>query len=382
MKKKYIMSPGPVPIPPTVLSLAAEPIIHHRTPEFRKAFAEVCEGLKEVFRTKQDVITLASSGTGGMECACVSLLSPGDTALVLEVGVFSNRWAKILEAYGVKAEKLPFEWGKPADPKAVAAKLKEMPQTKAVFTTLSETSTGVENDIKALAEVVGKTPAVLVVDAVSGLGAIPYYMDDWKVDCTVVGSQKGFMVPPGLAFVAMSDKAQALAKQSKLPKFYFSFLTALEKLKAEKLPDTPYTPAISLILQLRESLRLIKEEGLENCWARHARLAKATREAVKALGLKLLAPDAPSNAVTAIIAPEGIDGTEINKIFRDKYGISIAAGQGKLKGKIFRIGHLGYVDETDVIMTIGILEMVLAEIKYQVVRGQGVTAAQKVFQGL
>ncbi len=374
MKKRYIMSPGPVEIPPTVLAVAALPIIHHRTPEYRKAFAEVNEGLKYVFQTKNDIIIFPAAGTGGMESAVVNLLSPGDKIIVAAIGQFGERWGKIAEAYGVNVIKLFSEWGEGSDVKKIEEALAANKDVKAVYTTLSETSTGVENDIEAIARVVAKYSAVLVVDAVSGMGAIKFKTDEWGVDVVVVGAQKGMMIPPGLAMVALSDKAKALLPASKINKYYFSYEQALKALLKDKLPDTPYTSSVSLVLQLRESIRLIKEEGLENVWARHAKVAAAVRAGIQALGLKAFAKGTPSNAVTSVWTPEGLDGDALNKKIRDDYGITMAGGQGKMKGKMFRVGHLGYTDRFDAVVAIAAVEMALNELGTKIETGKGVKA--------
>lgn len=377
MKKTYIMSPGPVEIPPSVLAVAGMPIIHHRTPEYRKALAEVTEGLKYVFQTNNDILIFPAAGTGGMESAMVNLVSPVDKVIVAACGQFGERWGNIAESYGVNVIKLYAEWGEAVSPEKIEEELQKNKDVKAVFTTLSETSTGVENDIETIGKIVSKTKAVLVVDAISGMGAIKFKTDEWNVDMSVVGAQKGLMIPPGLAMISLSNKAKELFSVSKIPKYYFSFDKALKSLTKDKLPDTPYTSSVSLVLQLRESIKLIKEEGLENIWQRHDKIASAVRSGVKALGLKLFAKGTPSNAVTSVCAPEGVDGEAINKKIRDDYGITIAGGQGKMKGKIFRIGHLGYVDKFDAIVALAAVEMTLTELGVKINIGAGVKAVEE-----
>ncbi|OGF44868.1 MAG: class V aminotransferase [Candidatus Firestonebacteria bacterium RIFOXYC2_FULL_39_67] len=377
MKKRYIMSPGPVEVPPSVLSVGGLPMIHHRTPEYRKALSEVNEGLKYVFQTKNDILIFPSAGTGGMESAVINMCSPGDKVLVAACGQFGERWAKIAESFGIIPVKVFAEWGNEVDYAKVEAELKTNPDIKAVFTTLSETSTGIENDIKKLGGIVKGTKAVFVVDAVSGMGAVEFKTDEWSVDVTVVGAQKGMMIPPGVAMVSLSEKAKAAMALSKTPKYYFSYEQALKALTKDKLPDTPYTSSVSLVLQLRESIRLIKEEGLESVWARHSKIASAVRAGVKALGLKPFAKGKPSNSVTSIWAPEGIDGDAVNKKIRDDYGITMAGGQGKMKGKMFRIGHLGYVDRFDAVIGISAVEMALTELGIKVELGKGVKAVEE-----
>jgi aspartate aminotransferase-like enzyme len=377
--KKRIMAPGPTEVPPTVLAAAGQPILHHRTPQFRAIFAEVCDKAKAVFQTQQPVLTLSAGGTGGMEALVTNLSEPGETVIVIAGGVFGERWAKISEALGRTVVRVDVEWGKGVDPAQVAGALKANPAAVLVLGTLNETSTGVEHPIEAVAKVVAESKACFGVDAISGLGACKFLMDAWKVDAVVAGSQKGLMMPPGLALIALSEKAWAKANSIKSGRFYWNLPTAFKSLTAEKLPDTPYTPNVSLIMQLRESLNLIHAEGMEAIWQRHQLLAKATRAGVQALGLRLLAPEFPSCAVTAVWSPEGVEGTAVVKKLRDEWGISIVGGQGKLKTSIFRIGHLGYADRADVLMTLAALEVVLTELGVKVPRGEGVKAAQTVF---
>lgn len=380
--KKRLMTPGPTDVPPSVLAEAAKPIMHHRTPQFRKILTEVVASLKRVFQTEGDLLIYPAAGTGGMEAAVVNLCSPGDHVMVASCGNFGNRWTEIAKAYGVQSEHYEVEWGQPVDPAEIQKRLAADPSIKVVFTTLSETSTGIESDIRAIGEIVAKTSAVLVVDAISGLGAIPLKTDAWKADVVIAGAQKGLMIPPGLALISISTKAWEAAKTAKCPKYYFSWEKAQKAMKAEALADTPYTPSISLIIQLAEALRLIEAEGLEAVWERHARLAKATQAAMQALGLKLFAPKQASNAVTAVWVPEGVDVSKLFKTIRDVYGITLATGQGKVKGKIFRIGHLGYADDWDVVATVAAVERALLEQKYAMTIGSGVAAAEKVLFGI
>jgi aspartate aminotransferase-like enzyme len=376
MKKQYLLAPGPTPIPPEVLLTMAEPIVHHRAPVYEKIMQEVREGLKYLFQTKKEVLIFASSGTGAMEGAVTNTLCAGDKALVVEGGKFGERWANICKAYGVKAQVYPVEWGRSIDPASIAQALKEDPSIKAVFTQATETSTGVLYPIKEIAAIVSRHPGtILVVDAISHLGAAELPMDEWKLDIVVAGSQKAIMLPPGLAFAALSDKAWEFVGKSTLPKFYFDFKKELKNLTQNQ---SAYTPAVSLVMGLAESLKRIREERLENVFARHAKLAKATREAMLALGLKLYAPQAYSNAVTAVVAPPGVDGQKVVKILRDKHNLTIAGGQDQAKGKIFRIAHLGYVDQFDIILAVAAVEMTLRELGYAVEMGKGVRAAMEV----
>ncbi|MBU1206194.1 MAG: alanine--glyoxylate aminotransferase family protein [Proteobacteria bacterium] len=376
MGKQYLLAPGPTPVPPEVLQRMAEPIIHHRSPGYEKILGEVREGLKYLFQTKKEVLIFASSGTGAMEGAVTNTLSAGDKAIVIEGGKFGERWANICKAYGVQAQILPVEWGQPIDPGLIAQALKADPSVKAVFTQATETSTGVLYPIKEIAEIVSRYPGtIMVVDAVSHLGAVELPMDEWKLDIVVAGSQKAFMLPPGLSFAALSDKAWEFVAKSTLPKFYFDFKKELKNLMQNQ---SAYTPAVSLVMGLAESLPRIRKEGLENIFARHARLARATREAMLALGLKLYAPQAYSDAVTAVVAPPGVDGQKVVKILRDRHNLTIAGGQDQAKGKIFRIAHMGYVDKFDVIMAVAAVEMTLKELGYAVETGKGVRAAMEV----
>ncbi len=374
MKKKYLFTPGPTTVPPECLLAMAQPIIHHRTPEYRKIFTEVREGLKYVFRTENEVLTFASSGTGAMEASVSNLLSGGDRAIVVKGGKFGERFAEIATAFGVKVIPVDVEWGRAVEPGVIGKELAENSDIKAVFTTLCETSTGVVNDIKGIGEIVSKSGAVLVVDAISGLGAMELNTDEWQVDVVVSGSQKGLMIPPGLSFVSVSKKGWSLVDASNLPKYYFDFKKVR---KAQEESDSAFTPAISLIIGLRQALAMLKEEGIENVISRHAHLAEATRQAMRGLNLELFARR-PSNAVTAVKVPSGIDGVDFVKRLREK-GVSIAGGQAKLKGKIFRLAHMGYMDRFDVLQMVSAVEIELREMGYKIQLGNGVQAAEEVF---
>lgn len=373
MKESLLLTPGPTPLPPQVRQELAKPIIHHRTPQFQAILKEATEGLKYVFQTSNDCMILTSSGTGAMEAAVVNLLSAGDAVITVEGGKFGERWTELCKAYGANSEVISVEWGKAVDPEEIGKRLKLNPKIKAVFTTLCETSTGVTNDIKAIGEVVKGTDAVLVVDAISGLGAIDIKTDGWFCDIVVSGSQKGLMLPPGLGFISVSPKAWKLIEQSRFPRYYFSLKKAK---KAIEQTDTPFTPGISLIMALNEALKMIKKDGLENVFIRHRKMAEAARAAVKALGMRLYAPEAASDAVTAVCVPEGIDAEKLVKVMRDTYGVTIAGGQGDLKGKIFRIAHMGYIHGSDIIEGIACLETVLKELGYKFESGAGIKAAK------
>lgn len=376
MKKHHLLAPGPTPIPPEVLQALARPIVHHRTPLYEGILQEVREGLKYLFRTKSEVLIFASSGTGAMEGAVTNTLCAGDRVLVIEGGKFGERFTQICRAYGVNPIAIPVEWGQAVDPGVIAKVLREDPSIKAVFTQATETSTGVLHPVREIAAIVSRHPGtILVVDGISHLGAVELPMDEWKLDVVICGSQKALMLPPGLAFAALSDKAWEFAERSTLPRFYFDFKKERKNLTQNQ---SAYTPAISLVVGLAESLRLIRKEGLENILARHARLAKATRAAMTALGLQLFAPGASSDAVTAVLAPPGIDGQKVVKILREKHNLTIAGGQDRAKGKIFRLAHMGYIDQSDIIAGIAAVELTLKELGYQLELGAGIKAAMEI----
>jgi aspartate aminotransferase-like enzyme len=377
MLKNYLLTPGPTPIPPRVLETMARPIIHHRTPEFQKIIQEVEEDLKYVYQTKNEVLIFAASGTGAMEGTVVNLLSPGDKALVVRGGKFGERFGEICQAYGIEFIALDVEWGKTVDPKKIDDILKEDKKIKAVYVTLCETSTGVAADIEAIGRVLKNYEAVLVVDAISGLAAVPIKTDEWGADVVVSGSQKGLMIPPGLAFVSVSPKAWQVIEKSTLPKYYFDFKAYK---KALGKTDTPFTPAVNLMIALREALKIIKEEGLDVIFERHKKLAFAVRSAVKAMGLELFSPDAYSDGVTAVKVPQGIDGEKLVKTMRDKYGVGIAGGQDELKGKIFRIATMGYITASDLVVCIATIETVLNEMGYKFQLGSGVRTLEETLK--
>jgi aspartate aminotransferase-like enzyme len=376
IKKYYLLSPGPTPIPDSVLSVAAEPIIHHRTPEFSEIFMQVTEGLKYVFQTKEDVFILTSSGSGAMETSIVNTLSPGDTVIAVNGGKFGERWGNICRAYGVKVREIVLEWGADFSRDQLAAELKANPGVKAVFSTLSETSSGAIYDIQGFGEVVAQTDAILVVDGISGLGATPCPMDEWKVDIMVSGSQKSFMIPPGLAYIAFSPKAWKLVETAKLPRFYFDAKKAKKNLEKQ---TTPWTPAISLIIQQKRALDMIKAMGLETYLEHHRILGEATRAGVRSLGLELLAKN-PGNILTAVKTPAGIDGSKLVKTMQAKYKAYIAGAQDPNKGKFFRIAHLGYMGGFDVTTSLSALEMTLADLGYSFEMGSAIKGAETVLR--
>src|SRR5205807_6240963 len=341
MVKRYLLAPGPTQVPPEVLLAMARPMLHHRAPEFAVLFAQVREDLKWLFQTRNDVLTLASTGTGAMEGAVSNFLSPGDKALYVNGGKFGERWGTVCKTFGVNAIEIKVEWGEAVDPQAVADALKKDPAIKAVYVQASETSTGVAHDTRALAEIVrAHEDTILAVDAITALGVFDLRTDDWGLDVLVTGSQKALMLPPGLAFVSVSEKAWRLAEKAKNAAFYFDFKKERE---AQQKNQTAYTAGVSLILGLQQALKMLKAEGLGNVFDRHARLAHAMREGMKAVGLSLFPKRSPSDALTVVAAPAGVDGRAECRDDRGRHGITAAGGQDHLKGKIFRISHMGYV---------------------------------------
>lgn len=376
MRKTYLLTPGPTPVAPSTSLTMAQPIIHHRAPDYVEVFQEVREGLKYVFQTRHEVLLFASSGTGAMEGAITNTLSPGDRVLVIRGGKFGERWSEICQSYGVVPVNLDVEWGSAVRPEQVREALDKDPGIKAVLVQASETSTGVMHPVKEMGEIVRqREETILVVDAITGLGVFDLKTDAWGLDVVVSGSQKALMLPPGLAFASVSPKAWGFVERSRLPRFYFDFRKELDSAKKNQ---NAYTPAVSLILGLREVLQKIREETLEGVFERHSRMAKATREAVRALGLELLAPESPSNALTAVKAPAGVDAQSLVRHLWGRYGIRVAGGQGHLKGKILRIAHLGFMDTFDVIIAISALEMTMKDLKLPVELGRGVSIAEEI----
>ena len=377
MKKDYIFTPGPTPVPPEV-GLAQVKMIHHRSADFGALLARVLDGLKYVFQTKNDVLLFTASGTGAMEGAIASCFSSGDKVIAYAGGKFGERLVEISEAFGLDVVAIEYEWGDCADPATLEKALAENPDTRGVFLTQSETSTGVVNDVEAFARIVAKTDALFLVDAISGLGAVDLKTDTWGVDLCISGSQKGLMVPPGLAFCAVSQEAWKAAETAKCPSYYFSFKAARDA-QSKEPPETPYTPAITLVQALDVALAMIKEEGLDAIFARHEKLARATQAAVEALGLRFVASDRSRAFVTTSVwAPEGISSGDIVKLMRNEFGVFIAGGQGKLKGKIFRLGHVGFFDRFDIVTQVAALELALDRLGQPVELGKGVGAALEV----
>ena len=353
--------PGPTPCPDEVLQAMTKQMINHRGPEFRDILNRVTENLKVFFQTKNDLFLLTGSGTGGMEAAVVNMLSPGDSVLSVSIGVFGDRFASIAEQYGANVNRLKFEWGRAADPDEVDRALKADPRIKAVLVTHNETSTGVTNDLEALSKVIKGAGKLLLVDAISSLGSLNLPVDEWDCDVVISGSQKGWMVPPGLAMVSVSQEAWQAHANAKMPRFYWDFTRAKSYLERGQ---TPWTPAVSTVFAMDTALRMMLEEGFPNIIDRHARLGELTRQGVKSLGLLLFADEKyASNTVTAVKAPDGTNANDLRKILLSEYEIVLGGGQQSLDGKIFRIGHLGMVTEQDIEAVLSALKVALLKVK-------------------
>src|SRR3954464_5968099 len=376
--KQYLMTAGPTPLPPAVSQVQAEPILYHRAPAFIEVYARCLAGLKKVVQTESEVLCFASSGSGGMESAVANLAAAGP-ALVASCGKFGERWVELNAAFGAEFAHLDAGWGNKVEPADLEREVASRSGTKIVYTTLSETSTGVVNDVQALAEVAHAAGAIIVVDAVSGLGAVPCPQDEWGVDVIAAGSQKALMCPPGLGFASPNERALEAAAARPGARFSFAGQRTL-KGQRKAPPDSPFTPPVSIFMALDVALQMISDEGLENVFERHRLLGRAARSAVKARDLEIFgAEDDAANVVTAIKLPEGIDGAKVPKTMRDKYGVTIAGGQNQLKGKIARIAHTGYFGPFDILTTLSALEMTLSELGHGAELGTGVGAAQGVF---
>jgi aspartate aminotransferase-like enzyme len=374
--KEYLLTAGPTPVPERVLLAMARPMLYHRAPAFTECLREVQDSLRWLMQTKQLPLVISGSGTAGMDAAVSNFLRAGDKVIVVRGGKFGERWGRICQAYGIECVFVDVEWGKGVDPKAVAAALDANPGVRAVYATASETSTATKHDVEAIARVTsGREDVLLCVDAITAVGVFEVPVDQWGIDVTVVGSQKALMLPPGLAIVVASDKAWKAQERANLPRFY---LDLVRERKSQDKGETAFTPAVSLVVGLREALRMLKEETLPGVWNRHERLAKATRAAAGGIGLELFS-SSPTNAVTAYRVPTGLDGAAIIKQMRTRYGITIAGGQDHLKGKILRIAHIGYISEFDIITAISGLEMTLSDLGYVIRPGSGVAAAQATF---
>jgi len=374
MGKNYLMTPGPTPVPEDIRLEMAKPIIHHRTKEYQAIFKDVTEGLKKIFKTSNDIYTFTSSGTGAMEASIVNVLSPGDKIIVVRGGKFGERFGDIAKAYGVEVIPIDVEWGRAPKLEVIKDTLKKNPGVKGVYTTLCETSTATVYDIKAIGEVVKARDALFVVDTISGLGADDFENDKWGVDIAVCGSQKGLMIPPGLAFCSVSEKAWKAAENSKLPKFYFNF----KKYKKAWLDtDTPFTSAITLVIGLKKAIEKINKQGIDNVIAEHQAQAAAFRGACEAMGLELFSKS-PSSAVTGVLTPAGMDSDGLIKLLKAEFGVTFAGGQEHLKGKIFRCAHMGGIDKEHTIESIKALEQALVKLGHKFKAGSGIEAAKRI----
>jgi aspartate aminotransferase-like enzyme len=375
--KRYLMAPGPTPVPPEVLEAGARPVLHHRGPDFRELMLGCLGRLKEVCRTDNDVLVFTASGSGAFESAVVNLLSPGEQVVIVSGGEFGERWAALAAIYGADVQQLRYDWGETPRPDDLRSKLAET-GARTVFLVHSETSTGVVADIEALAKVAQEVDALTVVDAVSSLGAVPVETDAWGLDVVVAGSQKALMTPPGLSLATVSQKAWERASKSSTPRFYFDWAKLKKSLETG---STPFTPAVSIVVALDAALRLILEEGLENAFARHAALGRACREGVKAMGLELFSPDEDRSAVvTAILTPEGVNARELVLALRDRFGITVAGGHGELGERMFRIGHIGYYDVFDITTALGAVETLLVERGVELEHGAAVARALETYR--
>ena len=378
LEKRYLFTPGPTPVPPQVLAALAEPVVHHRGPDFVRIYERCLGRLKEVFRTDRDVLMFGASGSGTMESAVANLCSPGERVLVVVAGNFGQRWAEVARAYAADVQELDYEWGDVPIADDLAARLREIGGASAVFLTQSETSTGVVCDVQAMAAAARGAGAVAVVDAVSSLGAVPLETDGWGIDVVVSGSQKALMTPPGVAMLAASDDAWALRERATSPRYYFDW----ERTRAAQAKlDAPFTPPVSLVVALDVALGLLLDGGLETAFERHVRLGRACRAGIKAMGLELFSPDDDSAAVvTAVRVPDGVDGDELVLALRDRFGMTLAGGQGPLKGRIFRIGHIGWFDVFDIATALAGVELALTEAGADIERGVAVTRALEAWE--
>jgi aspartate aminotransferase-like enzyme len=377
IKKQRLLTPGPTPLYPPALHAMMAADIHHRTEDFRKAYRSCLADLKEVMGTSSDVLMFCSSGTGAMDATVSNLFSRGDKVIVCVAGKFGERWAEIAKAYGLDADVIAVPYGQVVTPGQVEEALAKEPATKGVFVQASETSTGAAHDIRAMAAAIAKTPAIFVVDAITGLGTMPLDIDGWGLDVVIGGSQKAFMIPPGLAFLSISPKAWKMGETATLPHFYFNFK---KEKKSGDAGESSWTPSTALILALAEALRYVKSIGMPKLVENAQLLAEATRAAMRKLGLELFAAGSPGSSVTAVKAPAGMDSGVIVKEFRNRFGAIIANGQGTMKGQIFRIAHLGYFDFADLFAVIAGLEIILNANGYKVAYGTGVAAVQEIYE--
>ncbi|MGH2922121.1 MAG: pyridoxal-phosphate-dependent aminotransferase family protein [Gaiellaceae bacterium] len=377
-EKRYLFTPGPTPVPPEVLAAMSQPVVHHRGPDFKPIYERCLARLRDVFRTETEVLLFTSSGTGALEAATANLCSPGDRIVVVSAGYFGERWAAIGEIYGCEVEHVRYEWGENPSADDLAGRLRELGGATAVFVTQSETSTGVVGDVRALAAAAKDSGALVCVDAISSLGAVPCETDEWGLDVVVSASQKALMTPPGLAMTSVSEGAWSARERSTSPRFYFDWGRTRE---AQRKFDAAFTPAVSIVVGLDVALGLLLERGLDAAFEHHVRLGRACREGVKAMGLDLFSPDDDSSAVvTAVRMPEGFDADVLLLDLRDRFGITFAPGQGPLKGRILRIGHIGYFDVFDITTALAGLELGLTEAGADVERGVAVTRALEVYE--
>ena len=374
MTKIRLFTPGPTGVPEEVLLEMARPIFHHRTEQYRDLLKQVSEGLQDVFRSKNEVLTFTGSGTSAMEAGIVCCLAPGGKALVVRGGKFGERWAEVCKAYGLEHINIDVEWGRAVDPAVIEKALADDPAIKAVIVTHSETSTGARNDVEAIGGIVARSEALFMVDCITSAGAIPLEVDKWSIDIAATGSQKALMLPPGLAFLAVSEKAWKVA-ESHQPKVYY--LDIKRYRKSQKKWDNPYTPALTLVRGLGKALEMIKSEGLENIWTRTAKIARATREAAVAMGLKPFASD-PVDSLTSICYPQGVEDKQFRGLLQEKFGVWVAGGQAELSGKIFRISHMGYVDALDAVSVIAAVEQALSACGFAVKPGTGTGKALEI----
>jgi aspartate aminotransferase-like enzyme len=375
-RKRYLMAPGPTPVPPEVLAVGAQPVLHHRGPDFRALMLRCLDRLRRVCRTENDVLLFTASGSGAFESAIVNLLSPGERVLAVAAGEFGERWASMARAFGADVQELRYEWGETPRPDDVRARIAET-GAEVVFLVHSETSTGVVADIHALAQASREAGALPVVDAVSSLGAVPVETDAWGLDVVVAGSQKALMTPPGLSVTTVSPAAWERSARTTTPRFYFDWVKLRTSLETG---TTPFTPAVSLVVALDAALELLLEEGLDAAFARHAALGRACREGAKAMGLELFSPDDERSAVvTAILVPDGVDARELVLGLRDRFGITVAGGHGELARRLFRIGHIGYYDVFDITTALAAVETLLVESGADIERGVAVARALEAY---
>jgi serine---pyruvate transaminase len=377
-EKRYLMTPGPTPVPPQVLAAMALPIVHHRSPDFKPTYRQCLDRLKEVYRTQGEVLLYTASGTAGLESVVANLTSPGERVVAVSAGYFGERWAEIARVYGCDVDHIAYEWGETPSADHLAARLAELGGASAVLVTQSETSTGVVCDVRAFAVAAKEAGALIAVDAISSLGAVPCETDEWGLDSVVSGSQKALMTPPGLATVSVSDAAWKARERAAAPSFYLDWGRTRE---AQESLDAAFTPAVSIVVALNVALGLILERGLDAAFEEHVRLGRACREGMKAMGLELFSPDDDSSAVvTTVRVPEAVDGTQLLLDLRDRFGITLAPGQGPLKGKVFRVGHLGYYDVFDITTALAGIELALAEAGADIERGVAVTRALETYE--